>query len=60
MYDLWQSGQVSLYTPDREYLLGSLSLWESRLASRCVVRNAILRSVVSKMLVMYEVLCKCR
>jgi len=52
---LWQSGQVNFYTPDREYLSHGRSLCVSRFANVCVVRNAILRSVLLKMFVMYEV-----
>jgi len=44
-YVLWQSGQVSLYTPDREYLPCARSLCVSRLTNAYVVRNVILRSV---------------
>ena len=54
-YVLWPSGQVSLYTFDREYLLCSRCLCVSGLANVCVVRNVILRSVHLKMFVMYEV-----
>jgi len=54
-YVLWQSGQVSLYTPDREYVSCARSLCVSRLANVYVVRNVILRSVRLKMFVMYEV-----
>ena len=54
-YVLWQSGQVSLYTPDREYLSCAWSLCVSRLANMCVVWNVILRSVLLKMFVMCEV-----
>jgi len=35
-YVLWQSGQVSLYTPDREYLSCARSLCVSKLANVCV------------------------
>ena len=34
-YVLWQSGQVSLYTPDMEYLSCARSLCVSRLANVC-------------------------
>jgi len=34
---LWQSGQVSLYTPNRENLSGAGCLWESRLPMVFVV-----------------------
>jgi len=54
-YVLWQSGQVSLYTPDMEYLSCARSLCVSRLANMCVVRNVILSSVLLKTFVMYEV-----
>ena len=49
-YVLWQSGQVSLYTPDREYLSCAQSLCVCWLT--CVVQNVILRSVFLKMFVM--------
>ena len=52
---LWHSGHVSLYTPDREYLSCARSLCVSRLANVYVVRNVILRSILLKMFVMYEV-----
>ena len=52
---MWQSSQVSLYRPDREYLPCPRSLCVSRLANVCVVRNVILRSVLLKKFVMYEV-----
>jgi len=55
IYALWQSGQVNLYIPDREYLSCGRSLWLSRLANVCVVRNAILRYILLKMFVMYGV-----
>ena len=51
----FMTGQVSLYTPEREYLSGARSLWVSRLASVFVVRKVILRSVLLKMFVMYVV-----
>jgi len=54
-YVLWQSGQVSLYTPDREYLSCARPLCVNRLANMYVVRNVVLRSVRLKMFLMYEV-----
>jgi hypothetical protein len=38
-----------------EYLSSDWSLWASRLANVCVVRNVILRSVLLKMFVMFVV-----
>jgi len=55
MYALWQSGQVSLYTPDPENLSGWVCLWVSNLSMVFVVRKAIFRSVFLKRLVMYVV-----
>jgi len=54
-YVLWQSGQVSLYTSDREYLSCAWSLCVSRLANVYVVWNVILRSIRLKMFVIYKV-----
>ena len=51
-YALLQSGQVSLYTPDSENLLGVGFLWESRFPIVFVVWNAILSSVFLKTFVM--------
>jgi len=51
-YALLQSGQVSLYIPDSENLLGVGFLWESIFPIMFVVRNAILRSVFLKRLIM--------
>ena len=36
IYALWQSGQVNLYTPDREYLSRGRAFFVSRLANVCV------------------------
>jgi len=55
IYVLWQSVQVSLYTPDGEYMSCSRPLCVSSLANVCVVRNVNLRSVLLKIFVMYEV-----
>ena len=44
-YALLQSGQVNLYIPDRDYLSGLGSLWDSRLPVVFVVRNSILSCV---------------
>ena len=49
---LLHSGQVSFYTPDCENLSGVGFLWESSFPIVIVVRNAILRSVFLKRLVM--------
>ena len=54
-YILWPSGQVSLYTLDRENLFCARSLCVSGLANMYVVRNVILRSGRLKMFVMHEV-----
>ena len=55
MYALWQSGQVSLYIPDLEYLSGGVCLWVSNLPIVFVVRKAIFRSVFLNRFVMYVV-----
>ena len=52
MYALLQSGQISLYTPDSENISGAGFLCKSRFRMVLVVRRAILRSVLLKMLVM--------
>jgi len=55
MYALWQSGQVSLYTPDPENLSGWVCLRVSNLSMVLVVWKAIFGSVFLNSLVMYVV-----
>ena len=45
MYALLQSGQVTLYTPDSENLLGVGCLWASKFPFVFLVRNATFSSV---------------
>jgi len=51
-YALWQSGQVSLYTPDSENLSAVWFLQESKFSIVFLVRNIIFKSVFLKMFVM--------
>ena len=53
-YALWQSGQVSLFTPDTENLSGVGFLLESKLPIVFLVWNFIFMSVLLKIFVMYD------
>ena len=52
MYALLQLGQVSLYTPDSEYLSGAGCLWASKFPIVFLVRNATFSSVFLNRFVM--------